>query len=286
MNISGKTRKYAVLGHPIGHSLSPLMHNASLRSLGEDALYLAFDVHPDNLMKVLSAMEMMGFRGVNLTVPLKEVARRGLERIDDSAWLLGSVNTVQFTESGMVGHNTDGYGFIRALAEAFDIEVEGRTVFVLGCGGAGRAVALTCADLGAASIILSDIDEEKLLGLEAEISDLGSQTEILIPSDADEQTALCRQSDLIVQASPVGMKPSDGSLLGPDAFRAGQDVFDLIYMYPQTAFLATAAAAGARVCNGLGMLLHQGARAYEIWTGGPPDVEAMRKSLEEAVYRK
>lgn len=278
------TSKYAVLGHPIGHSLSPVMHNASLRALGEDGVYLAFDVHPDNLLRVLSAMDMMDFSGVNLTVPLKEVARRGLENIDDSAWLLGAVNTVEFGENGMVGHNTDGYGFVRAIDEAFEIEVEGLTVFVLGCGGAGRAVALTCADLGAASIVLSDIDPERVAALESEIADMGSQVEILVPDGEEERNMLCRQADLVVQASPVGMKASDGSLLAPEAFRSGQDVFDLIYMYPETAFMAAAAGAGACVSNGLGMLLHQGARAYEIWTGRPPDLEAMRSALKEAVY--
>lgn len=286
MKISGNSSKYAVLGHPIGHSLSPVMHNASLESLGEDGIYLAFDVHPDDLMDVLSAMGKMGFGGVNLTVPLKEVARHGLDHIDQSAWLLGAVNTVEFTEAGMVGHNTDGFGFVRALQEAFDLELYGQTVSILGCGGAGRAVALTCADLGAEAIFLSDIDGEKAARVEDEIVDLGTQALVAIPTDENQCINFCRQSDLVVQASPVGMKPSDPSLLGPDAFVEGQHVFDLIYMYPETAFLQTARGTGALTANGLGMLLHQGARAFEIWTGREPDVEAMRSALEKAVYGK
>ena len=284
MEISGKTNKYAVLGHPIGHSLSPVMHNASLRSLREDGIYLAFDVHPDALMDVLSAMEKMGFSGVNLTVPLKEVARRGLEDIDESAWLLGAVNTVEFGENGMVGHNTDGYGFVRALQEAFNIELAGLSVFVLGCGGAGRAVALTCADLGADAIVLSDVDLDKVALLESEIDDLGAQSAIAVPRSPAEQIELCRQADLLVQASPIGMKPDDPCLLGPEAFRPGQYAFDLIYMYPETAIMQAARSSGALVANGLGMLLHQGARAYEIWTGRQADAAAMRTALEEAVY--
>lgn len=284
MNISGKTTPYAVLGHPIGHSLSPVMHNASLAAMGEDAIYLAFDVHPDKLMEVLPAMRAMGFGGVNLTVPLKEVARQGLENIDESAWLLGAVNTVEFSEAGLVGHNTDGYGFVRAIDEAFGIGLENRSVFVLGCGGAGRAVALTCADCGAGSLVLSDVEIERAERVKSEIIDCGAQCAVETVSAQEEQVEACRQAEIVVQASPVGMKPSDPSLLGPEAFREGQQVYDLIYMYPETAFLATARVAGARVANGLGMLLHQGARAYEIWTGRWPDTNAMRKALEEAVY--
>lgn len=262
------------------------MHNASLRALGEDAIYLAFDVAPDCLMQTLPAMAMMGFGGVNLTVPLKEVARRGLERLDESALLLGAVNTIEFDGDGMIGHNTDGYGFVRAVSEAFDKKLEGCSIFIVGCGGAGRAVALTCAVNGAQSITLSDIDRSKAERLRNELADCVAETSIAIATGTEEQTALCREAQLVVQASPVGMNPGDPSLLEPQAFTPEQFVFDLIYMYPETPFLKTARTVGAQVSNGLGMLLHQGARAYEIWTGQTPDTTAMRTALEEAVYSK
>lgn len=284
MNISGTTTPYAVLGHPVSHSLSPAMHNASLESLGEDEVYLAFDVAPEKLLQVLEAMRAMGFGGVNLTVPLKQVAREGLSLIDDSAWLLGAVNTVEFTDEGMVGHNTDGYGFTQAVYEAFDFEIEGRSVFVLGCGGAGRAVALTCADLGAGAIVLSDVDEERVCQVRSEIADMGSQATLASPGGPEEQIELCRAADLVIQASPVGMRPDDPLLLKAEAFRSGQLVYDLIYMFPETRLLTEARAAGALVSNGLGMLLHQGARSYKIWTGRDPDIEAMRTALEQSVY--
>ena len=149
MNISGHTQPFAVVGHPIGHTLSPVMHNASFAALGLDAIYLAFDVKPERLMAVLPALRSMGFGGVNLTIPHKEVAFRGLEKLDASALLLGAVNTVQFSEGGMIGHNTDGFGFLRALDEAFGRNTTDDSVFVLGSGGAGRAVALMAAQAGA-----------------------------------------------------------------------------------------------------------------------------------------
>jgi shikimate dehydrogenase len=280
--LSGYTKPYAVLGHPIGHTLSPVMHNASIQSLGLDAIYLAFDVHPDRLMDVLPAMQAMGFGGVNLTIPLKEVAFRGLKQLDASARLLGAVNTVQFTSDGVIGHNTDGYGFIKAMEESFGESLAGAKVFVLGCGGAGRAVALMCAGAGASELILAEVDDAKRNGVADELKKLHPALKIQHATDA---ATACRGADVVVQATPVGMKESDAPLLGPEAFRAGQRAFDLIYMYPETVFMKQARLGGARTANGLGMLLHQGARAFSIWTGREPDVEAMRTALQKAVYK-
>jgi len=284
MNLSGHTKPFAVLGHPIGHTLSPAMHNASMQKLGFDGIYLALDVHPDRLMEVLPSMALMGFAGVNLTVPHKEIAFQGLEKLDESAKLFGAANTVEFADDGMVGHNTDGYGFLKALEEAFDKTVEGDSVFVLGCGGAGRATALQAATKGVTALVLADIDAERIQRLNDEIIGLTPNVEVIQALEKPKQIELCRGCDLVVQASPVGMKKDDPSLLPPEAFRAGQRAFDLIYMYPETAFLSTAHGAGAKIANGLGMLLHQGARAFEIWTGVEPSVPAMRKALESAVY--
>lgn len=282
--ISGHTRPFAVLGHPIGHTLSPVMHNASFAEIGLDAIYLAFDVHPDRLMEVLPAMRLMGFGGVNLTIPHKEVAFRGLEKLDDSARLLGAVNTVQFTDAGPVGHNTDGYGFLRALEEAFGKTTKGDSVFVLGSGGAGRAVALMAAQAGARCVTLADLDRARCEKVGAEIRGHFPAVEIAVSATSADQASAARLADLVVQATPVGMKPTDQSLLAPDAFRAGQRAFDLIYHVPETVFMKAARAGGAKACNGLGMLLHQGARAFQIWTGQEPSVSAMRKALEQAVY--
>lgn len=281
-HLSGHTKPYAVLGHPIGHTLSPVMHNASILSLGLDAIYLAFDVHPDRLLEVLPAMQAMGFGGVNLTIPLKEVAFRGLKELDESARLLGAVNTVQFTDGGMIGHNTDGYGFLKAMEEAFGEALTGAKVFVLGCGGAGRAVALMCAGAGAAELMLAEVDEAKRTGVAAELKKLYPGVKVVHATGAAED---CRAADVVVQATPVGMKQTDAPLLGPDSFRAGQRAFDLIYMYPETVFMKQARLGGARTANGLGMLLHQGARAFAIWSGREPDVEAMRSALQRAVYK-
>ncbi|MEI7851388.1 MAG: shikimate dehydrogenase [Kiritimatiellales bacterium] len=279
-------KKLAVLGHPIGHTLSPVMHNASIKALGLAAEYEygKLDVPPGELMARLAQLPSEGYGGVNLTIPLKEVAFQGLEKLADSARILGAVNTVEFTKNGMVGHNTDGYGFLKALDEAFGKTVQDDSVFVLGCGGAGRAVALMAALNGARSLTLADVDAARIANLTAEIHRISPKVGIFQCLEKPEQIKVCREADLVIQASPVGMKKDDPSLLPKEAFRKGQRVFDLIYMYPETAFLSAAKASGAQIANGLGMLLHQGAKAFEIWTGIKPSVEAMRDALEKAVY--
>jgi len=279
-------KKLAVLGHPIGHTLSPVMHNASIKALGliDEYEYDKLNVSPGELMARLAKLPSEGYAGVNLTIPLKEVAYQGLKQLADSARILGAVNTVEFSKDGMIGHNTDGYGFLKALEEAFGKTVQGDSVFVLGCGGAGRAVALMAALNGAKSLTLADVDAVRVASLTAEIKKVAPKVEIFKGLEKTEQIKACRESDLVIQASPVGMKKDDPSLLPKEAFRKGQRVFDLIYMYPETACLSTAKASGAQIANGLGMLLHQGAKAFEIWTGIKPSIEAMRDALEKAVY--
>lgn len=287
MELSGHTTPYAVLGHPIGHSLSPVMHNAALRELGLDAVYLAFDVAPEKLMGVLPAMADMGFGGVNLTVPLKEVAFKGLSDLDESARSLGAVNTVEITDNGLRGHNTDGAGFLLAMDEAFQKGPAGLSVFVFGVGGAGRALAITCAVQNASRIVLCDVDLSRPKAVAAEIQELNAAVEIeVLDAGSADVASIAADSDLVIQASPIGMKESDSSPLSAECFSDGQMLFDLVYMFPETDVMKVARERGARVANGMGMLLHQGARAFSIWTGKEPAVAAMRAALEQGVYGK
>ncbi len=284
-SLSPATRLYAVLGHPIAHSLSPPMQNAAFAALGLDAVYLAFDVPPARLLRVLPVLADLGFRGVNLTVPLKEIAARGLARLDDTARLLGSVNTVCATSRGLTGHSTDGDGFLRAVREAFGLTPCGRNVFLLGCGGAGRAVAMACARAGARVLGLADADRGRVRRLASDLR--AAYPDVAVAAAGQDRRAwshACRAASLVVQATPVGMHAGDPALLEPESFHAGQCVFDLIYMAPETPFLRAAAAGGARIANGLGMLLHQGALSLALWTGRTPPLAVMRRVLEARVY--
>lgn len=285
MRLSGHTTPYAVLGHPIGHSLSPVMHNASLEALGLDAIYLAFDVAPELLMETLPAMHNMGFGGVNLTVPLKEIAFNGIKHLDDSAKTLGAVNTIEFMKDGTLkGHNTDGTGFLLAIKNDLDCSLNDLSVFVLGGGGAGRAIALTCAMNGCRKVVVADVNLERTTKLISEIqSSFPTVDTCSVNSDSIKTAA--QNADLIIQATPIGMHPDDKPLLHADSFHSDQMLFDLVYMYPETEIMKQAAIAGARTANGLGMLMYQGAHAFEIWTGQKADTKSMTAALEREVYQ-
>lgn len=285
MNISTCTQIYAVLGHPIAHSLSPRMQNAALRKLGLDALYLAFDVCPERLMGTLKIMGEIGFAGVNLTVPLKEVAFRGLKNIDPAAKSLGSVNTIKFNPGGMQGFSTDGHGFLTALKKVFGCSPRGLSICLLGCGGAGRAVALACASAGAKKIFMADNEMPRAEKLMSAIANAGERSALeIVPAGRRSRNLAARSSNLIIQATPVGMYKHDVPLLDAEAFHGDQMLYDLVYMFPQTGLMKIAEKKGCRTANGLDMLVFQGAASLSIWTGKKAPVKIMRRELEQAVY--
>ncbi len=277
------TRLFAVLGHPISHSLSPVMHNAALRELGLNAVYLAFDVRPEEAPAAIRGLAAVGCAGANVTVPLKEIAARCVARLDDTARLAGAVNTIRFEPEGSVGYSTDGEGFLRGLREAFGVTPTGLRIFVLGCGGAGRTVALECARSGAAAVTLCDAETARAERLLGELRALAPTVEADVVPTAHAVEA-ARRTRLVVQATPVGLHEHDPSPLPPEAFAPDALAYDLIYHRPVTPFMRAAETAGARASNGLGMLWHQGARALEIWTGRAAPIHVMRAALERAVY--
>ena len=284
MRVGGTTRAFAVLGHPIGHSLSPVMHNAAFDALGMDAVYLPFDVEPGGLMDVLNAMRFMGFAGANLTLPLKEVAYGGLTDLDESAQSAGAVNTVRFGEDRARGYNTDGYGLLAALREAFGTAAEGEDIAMLGSGGAARGTALVCAAAGARSLTLVARNRERTEELARDISAALPSSSLRCVVDENEKESAIRDATLVVQATTLGMNAGDPPFAPASAFRKGQKVYDLIYTNPVTSTIAAAQEAGALTANGLGMLLHQGVRAFEIWTGTKPPIDIMRHALQKAAY--
>lgn len=275
--VTPHTRVYAVLGHPVRHSLSPAMHNTAFRALGMDAVYVALEILPEKLLPALDALADLGFGGVNLTIPHKQVAFQGLSAHDESARLVGGVNTVQFTSAGLVGHSTDGYGFRMAVQEAFDLGLRGADVAVFGCGGAGRSAALTAAATGCRSLWLWNRTRARAEAVADEAARVSPDMKVHVLSDP----AGAPDQALVVQASASGMHGDDG-FWQPAHFKPGQHLLDMVYTAPETPAMRAARAAGAAAVNGLGMLLHQGARSFEIWTGVKPPVAAMREALLRA----
>ena len=278
--MTSRTYRLGLFGHPVSHSLSPRMHAASFRALGIQAEYTAFDVLPDALAERLEACRRDGFDGLNLTLPHKTAALALMTRVDPIAQLAGAINAVRFGADGLTGFNTDITGFLAALREDCGITPGGLRVLVVGCGGAGRAVALACAQSGAATITLANRSEAKAQQLAQDLARVpGNRSRICTAGTPCATLAASREADLVVQCTSAGLHAGDAPALPQEAFRAGQVVYDVVYTAPVTPTLRVAQAAGATTANGLGMLVHQGAHAFKIWTGLDADIQAMRREL-------
>jgi len=273
--ITGATTVAAVIGSPIAHSLSPALHNAAFAAAGADWVYTAFDVAPGDGARALDAMRVLGLGGLSVTMPHKEDVADHVDELDPAAAALRSVNTVARTDEGLLkGYSTDGAGFVASLAEA-GVYVTGRSVVVLGAGGAARAVIDAVARAGAASVIVVNrsIDRaEQAVALAGAAGRVGELSDVAT-------------ADIVVHATPVGMAteemPLDAALL-----HAGQVVADLVYHPLETALLAAARAVGATPVDGLGMLVHQAALQQQIWLGSLPDIGVMRAAaLRELAAR-
>lgn len=283
MKIDGATQVVGVFGSPITHTASPAMHNAALAALKLNWCYLAFHVEPQNLRSALAGIRDLNYRGVNLTVPHKILALDIVDEVDAEARKLGAVNTVVVTDGKLVGFNTDGYGFSKGIKEDFDMTLKGKRVLVLGAGGAGRAIAIQSALDGAAKVIVANRTPAKIAPIAAEIA--GTQTQFqAIELDADSLCRVVADVDLIVNATSVGLQAADSLGLPAALFSPNLAVYDTIYRPAETQLLRQATDAGAKVSNGLSMLLHQGARAFEIWTGRKAPLAVMRRALRTAVY--
>ena len=268
------TQLAAVIGSPVRHSLSPAIHNAAFAATGLDWAYLAFDVDEAAVGAALAGSRALGLRGLSVTMPLKEAVARTVDRLSDRARILGAVNTVVVRPSGLVGDNTDGPGFMAALPGGW--EATGRRCLVAGAGGAARAVILALAEAGAAEIVVVNRSEER------------AATAVALAPGVARPGAFAdvAGADLVVNATPSGMAGTPiaaGTLIGPELLRAGQVVVDLVYHPVRTALLEAASDRGAVAVDGVGMLVHQAAHAFTLWTGMPAPVEAMAAAARAAL---
>jgi len=272
-----------IIGNPVRSSLSPPMHQAALRRLGLDARYQAFEISPAQVRDVLRALSPLGFWGINVTIPYKEIVLPFLDEVDPEAAAIGAVNTVVVRGGRLVGHNTDAEGFRLAL------EVEGRTalrgarVLVVGAGGAARAVAYACLARGCDSLLLANRSEPRARSLGRAMKTRFPEADIAAIATAGRAWASrAAASSVVVNTTPLGGRPGDPLPIPPEALGRGQTVMDIVYRPRRTPLLAAAAAAGARTVDGLQMLLHQGALAFALWTGREAPLAAMRRALSAA----
>ncbi len=276
--ISAATTVVGVIGDPVAHSLSPLLHNAAFAHLGLDWVSVGFPVTAEHIGAAVDGMRALGIVGLSVTMPHKEAASALVDRVTPVAATLGAVNCITAGPDGLVGSNTDGEGFVASLRRGDHFDPQGKTCLVVGAGGAARAVIVALADAGATEIIVVNRTEARA---KAAVAVGGPVARVGRPEEAPG-------ADLVVNATPAGMEGHQGSSIGglpfdPHHLRAEQVVVDLVYHPASTPWLAAARVEGATVHNGLGMLVHQAAAQLRTWTGKEPPVSVMWQLASDAL---
>ncbi|HLP89349.1 MAG TPA: shikimate dehydrogenase [Nostocaceae cyanobacterium] len=282
--ITGKTQLLGVIGHPVGHSLSPVMHNAALTKLGLDYVYLPFPIAPDNLEMAIAGFAAVGVVGFSVTIPHKQAIIPFLKQVSPIAEAIGAVNTVTRQGCGWVGTNTDVEGFIAPLKSTYQQDWQGKTAVILGNGGAARAVVAGCVQLGLTKIHVVGRNLQKLVQFAKswQNSPFTDKFQVHIWEDLPK---LMPEADLLVNTTPLGMYPhaevSPVSEAELQYLPSGAIAYDLIYIPQPTRFLQLAAKQGAIAIDGLEMLVQQGAAALKIWLQQENvPVEEMRYALK------
>lgn len=270
----GASRFVGILGWPLDHTLSPVVHNVAFRRTSLDWTYLSWPVEPALLGDAVRGLRALGAAGANVTMPHKEAVIAHLDELSGDAREVGAVNTIQRLGPRLVGHNTDVDGFAEFLSGDAGYDPRGRSALVLGAGGAARAVVKALDYLGAGDVVVAGRDSARA----ESVADLAGAARASL---WDEAPGLAREADLVVNATPLGM---DGEHVLPHAaFREGQCVVDLIYAPPSTPLVDAARAAGAEAWGGLGMLVRQAAASFTIWTGQAAPLEAMSAAAVHAI---
>ncbi|MDH7602826.1 MAG: shikimate dehydrogenase [Armatimonadota bacterium] len=276
MNVLGSTKVLGVFGHPISHSLSPIIHNAAIEALHIDYIYVPFHVLPEGLGDAVQGIRALQIVGVNVTIPHKERVIEYLDEVDETARTIGSVNTVVNIKGRLKGFSTDGHGFLRSV-EAEWGKIDGCRALILGAGGSAKAVAFALAGVGC-EIVIANRTYSRAQELAELLESMGSKVGA-IPLEREALAGAVSSADLLVNTTSVGMHPdTDAVPIPADLIRPGLLVYDLIYNPPRTKLIQEAVAKGAKAINGLKMLVYQGALSFEMWTGIKPPVDVMERA--------
>lgn len=274
--ITSKTKMVGLFGHPVGHSQSPIMHNAAFREKQLNYAYAAFDISGENLGEAVAGIRGLGLRGVNVTIPHKVTIMPLLDEIDPLAKSIGAVNTIVNENGKLVGYNTDGSGYVRSLVEETGIDLSNQIVTMLGAGGAARAVAFTLAEQGVKEIRIINRSREKAQRL---AEGLSSRVPAFAIEQADAKQAIA-DATLLINTTSIGMYPNvDEMPINAEFLHTGLVVSDLIYNPLETKLLAKARELGNKTHSGVGMFVNQGALAFELWTGEAAPTELMAETV-------
>ena len=279
------TKRIFLIGHPVGHSVSPAFQQAALDHYGLDVRYEAMDVDVASLPRVVTTLRDPDVMGANVTVPHKEATVALLDEMEEGARLIGAVNTIENREGALVGHNTDAQGFLKALKEESGFDPKGKTALVLGAGGAARAVVVALAGAEVKSLVVANRTLERAQALVDSLrSTLPSAEAVSLYPDS--LSSIAARSQLIVNCTSVGMSGGTGQGESPmraDLIPSRALVCDLVYNPRETPLMREAATAGAQVLGGLPMLVYQGAAAFELWTGKEAPIKVMFQAAEKAL---
>jgi shikimate dehydrogenase len=281
MSVTGRTTVTGIIGFPVSHSLSPVMHNAAFASLGLDWVYVPFPVAPQRLAGAVSGLASLGVAGFNVTIPHKVAILPLLDAVSPEAELIGAVNTVSIGDGLLTGHNTDGAGLIAALKAKLGCDPAGRSVLVLGAGGAARSAVVALAGSGAASVAIANRSVQKGRELAALVAGRLSGTDFSAAGlERLADPGYLGSFDLVVNTTSVGMKGDGFPGLDLSRLKEGASLYDMVYAPPVTPLLAEAYARRIPAANGLGMLVAQGEAAFRIWTGVEAPAGCMERALE------
>jgi len=281
VNVLGSTRVIGVFGHPISHSLSPVMQNAAIRALNIDYVYVPFHVMPEDLARAVEGIRALQIAGVNVTIPHKERIIDYLDEVSEYSREIGSVNTVINLNGVLRGDTTDGPGFIRSAETAWG-DLRGCRTVILGAGGSAKAVAFALARIGCKIVVANRTYKravELVDGLKAVFGNKGFEA---VELESEELAGRLENADLLVNTTSVGMFPDvDGIPLPPDLLHSKLMVYDLVYNPVRTRLVDEAQRRGARAMTGLGMLVHQGALSLKMWTNLDPPIDIMERAVIE-----
>lgn len=288
--ISGYTRLAGVIANPIKHSLSPMIHNYGYQQTGVDAVYLAFEVERQDFLQTLETVKLFNMLGVNISMPYKKQAYDACDTVSEVAALIGNVNTIVQKKGQLIGYNTDGLGFIESLKEK-DVSIEGKSLMILGAGGAARAIICQCALLGTKEINVFKRKNETYKQQEIELQEIARKTQTMIVlhdfNDDDKRNQVIEKSDIIVNATQLGMGEDDRMPFDDFSKVTKQHVLvDLIYHPLETRWLKKANDKGIKTINGLGMLVHQGALAFNLMTQKDLPVKSLLQDIEQLMEKK
>ena len=279
-------RKLGIFGYPIGHSLSPVFQQAALDHYEIDARYEAWETSPADLGAAVARLRGCEYLGANVTVPHKVEVMAHLDEVDELARLIGAVNTIVKHGERLIGHNTDAGGFVESLRRAGGFDPKGRRALLLGAGGAARAAAFALARGGASELVIANRTLERATALAAELGGAGRGVSAIRLADAASLREAADGADLVVNSTTVGMRhtPEQDTSPVPDGvLGSGSVVYDMVYNPARTPLLAQAELAGATAVGGLSMLIHQGAAAFELWTGKRAPLQVMFDAAERAM---